>query len=439
MNATASRVVITGLGVSCPMATGQAELTTALRDGRTGVAQIESFPVPALVTPAVGEIRGFDPKNYVIPRLKKSLAKSLKYMARDIQLAVAMAQVALQDAGLSDGGVDPTRIGIDLGAGIISTDLQELSPAIERSYAGGDKFQYQIWGQDGIKLVQPIWLLKYLPNMLACHISILSDCQGPSNTITEGDASSGLAIGEAYRILQRSRADVMISGGADSKIHPLSYVRAYLLGMITKWQGETTQASRPFDSQASGLVLGEGSGIVVLERLPHAEARNVRIYGEVIGIGSGSDATMIGAQLTGDGVEIALRSALADAGLTPDDASISHIHAHGIGVPMLDRAEASAIRKVFSDRPEIPVTSIKGGTGNMGAGNGGVEVIANLLAMREGFIPPTIHCDSPVPEYGLNLVRGTAQPVQGDVFISLNLTRYGQASCVIVRAWPKSS
>lgn len=439
MNATASRVVITGLGVSCPMATGQAELTTALREGRSGIAQIESFPVPALVTPAVGEIRGFDPKNYVIPRLKKTLAKSLKYMARDIQLAVAMAQVALQDAGLADGGVDPTRIGLDLGAGIISTDLQELSPAIERSYDKGDKFHYRIWGQEGIKLVQPIWLLKYLPNMLACHISILSDCQGPSNTITEGDASSGLAIGEAFRILQRNRADVMISGGADSKIHPLSYVRAYLLGLITKWRGDTTQASRPFDSQSTGLVLGEGSGIVIMERLLHAESRNARIYGEVIGIGSGSDARMIGDELTGTGVEIALRTALADAGLTAEDKSISHIHAHGIGVPMLDRAEASAIGKVFVNRPGIRVTSIKGATGNMGAGNGGVEVIANLLAMRDGFIPPTIHCDSPVSEYGLNLVRELNVPVEGDIFISLNLTRYGQASCVIVRAWPKAS
>ncbi|MFM7867156.1 MAG: beta-ketoacyl synthase N-terminal-like domain-containing protein, partial [Planctomycetaceae bacterium] len=121
--------------------------------------------------------------------------------------------VALQDAGLAEGGVDPTRIGIDLGAGIISTDLQELTPGIEKSYEIDNKFSYATWGNEGIKLVQPIWLLKYLPNMLACHISILSDCQGPSNTITEGDASSGLAIGEAYRILQKSRADVMISGG----------------------------------------------------------------------------------------------------------------------------------------------------------------------------------------------------------------------------------
>jgi 3-oxoacyl-[acyl-carrier-protein] synthase II len=439
MNSSASRVVVTGLGVSCPMATGQAELTSALREGRSGIAPIVSFPVPESVTSAVGEILEFDPRHYVIPRLKKTLNKSLKYMARDIQLAVAMAQVALLDAGLADGGVDPTRIGLDLGAGIISTDLQELSAAIEESYRNDDKFDYKIWGEDGIKQIQPIWLLKYLPNMLTCHISILSDCQGPSNTITSGDASAGLAICEAYRILRKGRADVMISGGADSKIHPLSYCRAHLLGLLTKWSGDPRYASRPFDKDSTGLVLGEGSGILIMESHEHAEKRAAKIYGEIIGIGAGADAVPIGQPLTGRGMEIAIRSALADAGLSPTDPSISHVCAHGIGVPAIDRAEAAAIRRVFADRPQIPVTSLKGGTGNMGAGNGGVEVIANLLTLREGFVPPTLHCDEPVEGYGLNIVRGQAIDTASDVFLSLNMTRYGQASCVIARAWPKAS
>lgn len=416
------------------MATGQADLIDSLREGRNGIGPISSFPVPDAVTSAVGEIHNFEPRNYVIPRLKKTFVKSLKYMARDIQLAVAMAQVALQDAGLAEGGVDPTRIGIDLGAGIISTDLQELTPGIEKSYEVDNKFSYSTWGTEGIKLVQPIWLLKYLPNMLACHISILSDCQGPSNTITEGDASSGLAIGEAFRILQKSRADVMISGGADSKIHPLSYIRARMIGLLTHWTGSPELASRPFDIQASGLVLGEGAGILIMERLDHANARSAKIYGEVIGIGSGSDARRITEPCTGQGMVHAIKAALRDAGLTAEDPSISHIHAHGIGVPSLDAAEASAIREVFSNRLDIPVTSTKGATGNMGAGNGGVELISSLLAIREGFIPPIIHCDEPVPGLGLNLVRGAAIPAQGNTFLNLNITRYGQSSCVITRA-----
>jgi 3-oxoacyl-[acyl-carrier-protein] synthase II len=439
MSSTPSRVVITGLGISCPMATGQADLIDSLREGRNGIAPITSFAVPSEVTPAVGEIRNFDPRSYVIPRLKKTFVKSLKYMARDIQLAVAMAQVALQDAGLAEGGVDPTRIGIDLGAGIISTDLQELATGIEKSYEVENKFSYATWGTEGIKLVMPIWLLKYLPNMLACHISILSDCQGPSNTITEGDASSGLAIGEAYRILQKNRADVMITGGADSKIHPLSYIRARMIGLLTHWTGQPELASRPFDSQATGLVLGEGAGIIIMERLDHATARSAKIYGEIIGIGSGSDARRITEPCTGQGMVHAIRAALRDAGLSPEDPSISHIHAHGVGVPSLDAAEAAAIREVFAGRPDIPVTSTKGATGNMGAGNGGVELLASLLAAREGFIPPTIHCDSPVAGLGLNLVRGQALPITGDKFINLNITRYGQSSCVVTKAWPKAS
>ena len=149
-------------------------------------------------------------------------------MARDIQLAVAAAQLAVADAGLVDGGVDPTRIGIDLGAGLISSELDELAPAISHAYRTAEIFDFQAWGRESIGMIEPIWLLKYLPNMLACHISILIDCQGPSNTITEADASSNLAIAEAARIIARGRADVMITGGADSKIHPLSLVRMAL-------------------------------------------------------------------------------------------------------------------------------------------------------------------------------------------------------------------
>jgi 3-oxoacyl-[acyl-carrier-protein] synthase II len=176
-----------------------------------------------------------------------------------------------------------------------------------------------------------------------------------------------------------------------------------------------------------------------MESHEHAEKRAAKIYGEIIGIGAGADAVPIGQPLTGRGMEIAIRSALADAGLSPTDPSISHVCAHGIGVPAIDRAEAAAIRRVFADRPQIPVTSLKGGTGNMGAGNGGVEVIANLLTLREGFVPPTLHCDEPVEGYGLNIVRGQAIDTASDVFLSLNMTRYGQASCVIARAWPKAS
>ncbi|MHC5539716.1 beta-ketoacyl synthase N-terminal-like domain-containing protein, partial [Singulisphaera rosea] len=228
------RVVITGLGLVSPLGVGVETNWAALAERRGAVQKIGAFPVESLPNDLGGEVPDFSPKTwpkkYALPdpEHRKALTKSLKYMARDIQLAVAAAELAFVDAGLVNGGVDPTRIGVDLGAGLISTELDELAAAINLASETGE-FDYRVWGKDSIGQIPPIWLLKYLPNMLACHISILLDCQGPSNTITEAEAASNLAIGEATRIIARGRADVMITGGADSKIHPLSLVRMSLL------------------------------------------------------------------------------------------------------------------------------------------------------------------------------------------------------------------
>ena len=194
-------------------------------------------------------------------------------MARDIQLAVAAAQLAVSDAGLADGGVDPTRIGIDLGAGLISSELDELAPAIVRAYEAGQDFDFQVWGRESIGMIEPIWLLKYLPNMLACHISILLDCQGPSNTITEADASANLAIAEATRIIARGRADVMIAGGADSQDPPAEPGPDGPAREHVPLEGGPAEACRPFDADRDGWVPGEGAGILILEEREHALAR----------------------------------------------------------------------------------------------------------------------------------------------------------------------
>ncbi|HEX8199107.1 MAG TPA: beta-ketoacyl synthase N-terminal-like domain-containing protein, partial [Isosphaeraceae bacterium] len=255
------RVVITGLGLISPLGIGLEPSWGALAECRGALDRIRAFPVHDLPTDAAGEVRGFDPKALAIPKHRKALTKSLKYMARDIQLAVAAAQLAIADAGLADGGVDPTRIGVDLGAGLISTELDELAPAINLASNGQGNFDYAAYGREGLPLIPPIWLLKYLPNMLACHISILTDCQGPSNTITEAEAASNVAIGEACRIIERGRADVMVSGGADSKIHPLSLIRMSLLDQMTRWDGEPSRACRPFDVARDGWAPGEGAGI----------------------------------------------------------------------------------------------------------------------------------------------------------------------------------
>ncbi|WP_435006013.1 beta-ketoacyl-[acyl-carrier-protein] synthase family protein [Tundrisphaera lichenicola] len=442
MPRTERRVVITGLGLVTPLGIGADPLWASLNGGRGAVDTVRAFPVDGLPNNLGGEVPDFDDKAMkalAIPRLKKSIGKSLKYMARDIQLSVAGAQLAMVDAGLADGGVDPTRIGVDLGAGLISTELDELAPAIDAGYQSNGTFDYNAYAREGIAKITPIWLLKYLPNMLACHISILLDCQGPSNTITEAEAASNVAIGEATRIISRGRADVMITGGADSKIHPLSMVRMSLLDQMSRWRGNPSGACRPFDVARDGWVPGEGAGILILEEREHALARGAKIYGEILGSGSGCDASPVGGlDPEGVGTEIAIRSALRDAGMTPDQ--LGHLNAHGAASVVSDLAEARAIGRVFgegSGQGGVPVTALKGYMGNIVSGCGAVELISSLLGVNRGLIPATLNCDDPDPALGpIDVVRGEARATDNPTFLNTNLTRHGQAAAVVVRGNP---
>jgi 3-oxoacyl-[acyl-carrier-protein] synthase II len=435
MRRSEHRVVVTGLGVISPIGIGPEALWTALAAARGGVRRLEAFQVADLPNDIGAEVVGFDSEAYALPKYRKALRKSKRYMARDIQLAVAAAQLAVTDAGLVEGGVDPTRIGVDLGAGLISTELDELAPAIGVASSATGEFDYRAWGREGIELIPPTWLLKYLPNMLACHISILLDCQGPSNTITESEAAAVLAIGEATRIIARGRADVMITGGADSKIHPLSLVRMCLHDQMSHWRGEPSRACRPFDRRRDGWVPGEGAGILILEEREHALARGVRIYGEVLGFGSGCDAHPRGGlDPDGIGTEIAVQSALRDAGLAPDQ--VGHINAHGAATLVSDLAEARALRRVFGGETPAPVTALKGYMGNLASGCGAVEAIASLLGVNHGAIPPVLNCDEPDPACALDLVLGAPRPTANPTFVKTNLTRHGQAAALVLRGNP---
>jgi 3-oxoacyl-[acyl-carrier-protein] synthase II len=430
------RVVITGLGLVTSLGDSPDRVWSALSAGKGSIRPLEAFKVAGLPTDAGAEIADFDLKNYALPRIRNALRKSRKYMARDIQLAVAAAQLAVQDAGLADGGVDPTRIGIDLGAGLISSELDEIAPAIERASSNGAPFDYQTWGRESIRMIEPIWLLKYLPNMLACHISILIDCQGPSNTITEADASSNLAIAEAARIIARGRADVMITGGADSKIHPLSVVRMALLENMSRWKGEPSQACRPFDRRRDGWVPGEGAGILILEEEQHARNRGARIYGEFLGGGSGCDAMPAGGlDPDGSGTEVAIRAALDEAGLEPAD--IGHVSAHGSATKVSDLAEARALARIFGPRG-VPVTALKGYIGNLVSGAGSVELICSLVGANRRRVPAVLNCDQPEPETELDLVLNLPRESTAPVFVNTSLTPHGQAAVVVVRGCPSS-
>jgi 3-oxoacyl-[acyl-carrier-protein] synthase II len=432
MDKTERRVVITGIGLISPLGLGAAPHWEAMRAGRGAIDHVRAFPVAGLPSSAVAEIEGFEAKSLVLPQHKKTLQKSLKYMARDIQLAVVGAELAMSDAGFASGGYDPTRTGVDLGAGLISSELDELAEAIHASFRPDGTFDFRTFGHAAMKDIQPIWLLKYLPNMLACHISILWDCQGPSNTITEAEAAANVAMGEAFRIIGRNQADVMITGGADSKIHPLSLVRMQLQEQLTTWSGPVNGSCRPFDERRCGTVPGEGAGILIFEERERALGRGAKIYGEVRGFGSGCDA-MPGGGLdpNGRGVEVAIRAALRDAGVEPGE--IGHVNAHGAGTVMMDLAEARAIDRVFG--PEgVPVTGLKGYIGNVVSGCGAVELLSSLLALRDGVIPMTLHCDEVDPQMKLDVVRGEARRTINPLFVNVNVTRHGQAAALVVEA-----
>ena len=430
--------MITGLGIVSPIGIGLDAFGTALSGGRGAVDTIRSFAVDGLPNNVGAEVQGFDLKKSTLTKDRKALLKNLKYMARDIQLAVGAAQYAVADAAFGPGDVDPTRFGVDLGAGLISSELDELAPAIARASSASGTFDYAVWGREGIADIAPYWLLKYLPNMLACHISIMMDCQGPSNTITEADAASNLAIGEAARVIARGRADVMIAGGADSKIHPLSLVRMSLLNQLSHWDGEPSRACKPFDVRRDGWVPGEGAGMYILEEREHALNRGAKVYGEILGFGSGCDARA-GGGLDPDGVgtEIAIRAALKDADIGTAD--VGHINAHGAGSPVADLAEARAFRRVFGNGDTPPVTSLKGYFGNIVSGSGAVELMGSLVGLNRGQVPRTLNCDEPDPACGLDVVVGASRPSSNPTFVKTNFTRNGQAAALVVRANPATA
>ena len=425
MAASPRRAVLTGLGVLTAIGQDPASLWDALRGGRGGIRTISSFDASALPTRFAAEIPDFDAKKY----LDKSARKSLRVMARTIQLAVAAAQLALDDSKVDKAALDPTRFGVEFGAGLIASELPELGPAAQASTGTiPGRVDLQVWGAEGMTNIPPLWMLKYLPNMFACHVSILHNAQGPNNTITESDAASLLALGEATRILRRGQADLFLVGGADSKVNPLSMVRQSLFGRMSKRNDTPAEAVRPFDATRDGYVIGEGASVLVAEELAHAQKRGATIYGEVAGFGAAFDRGM-----TGKGVARAIRAALAQARLNPED--IDHVNAHGLGSLSLDAGEARGIAEAFAARREpVPVWSVKSYIGNLGAGGGTTELAASLLAMKHGTLPPTLNYTTPDPACPV-AVRREARPIRTPYFVKLGFTEMGQVAAVACRKW----
>ncbi len=426
MASTTRRAVITGLGIVSPIGLDVASFWEALCQGRSGVRSISSFDASGLPIHLGGEIVGFDAKNYI----DKKERKSLKVMSRSIQLAVAAAQLALDDARVDKQQLDPTRFGVAFGAGLIATELEELGAAAQMSANGQPGVvDLEKWAGEGLACMPPLWMLKYLPNMLACHVSILHNAQGPNNTITENEVASLLALGEAYRILRRDQADFFLAGGADSKINPLSLVRHSLFAPLSRRTEAPEQACRPFERDRDGIVPGEGAGVLALEELEHARRRGARIYAEVVGFGAAFDRDRSGA-----GLARAIRAALSEAGIGPQE--VDHVNAQGFSAITSDIWEARGLRAVFGDcQPAVPVFAAKSYFGNLGAGSSTTELSASLLALGHGLLPPTLNYENPDPKCPIYVTAGAPRPVTRPHLLKVGFTEMGQCAAVVCRRW----
>lgn len=435
---TKRRVVITGVGIVSSLANGREDYGKRLFAGDVGIDRIQGFDPSGFPCQIGGEVSDLKVKQHV-PKFHR---KATKLMSRDIDLAVTAADLAVRDAGLNTKGIspegppdiNPERSGVNVGAGLISCDLLELGLAVEHALENG-KFSYEKWGAEGMESLTPLWLLKYLPNMLGCHISIIHDLQGPSNSITCAEASGLLSIGESYRIIARGSADIMVAGGAETKLTPMGLMRQCLLKRVTtKYNDRPRQACRPFDRNADGGVMGEGAGIVVLEEREHAQQRNVPIYAEVVGFGASNNfsADFVNPEDDCRGVTLAIQNALKEASLSPGN--IQLLIAHGSAIPQQDRAEAKGITTAFGESArELPVRTIKSRIANCGAASSSLDLVTAVLALKEGKIPPNVNCPDPPEEYGLNLGNGAVLETELQTAMSCCYTYGGQTAAMVIR------
>ncbi|NIP85846.1 MAG: beta-ketoacyl-[acyl-carrier-protein] synthase family protein [Planctomycetales bacterium] len=433
------RVVITGVGVVSPLGNSPDALWTGLSTGQSGVGGIDEFPCGAdrvCYGAAAREFAGkIDDFGALEKNQQKMIRKALKLMCRETMMGVAVAQAALQDASLGSGDFDPERSGCVFGSDYMLTMPDDFVAGIKTCQDGQGHFTYPRWGSEGMPQVTPLWLLRYLPNMPASHIAIYNDLRGANNSLTLREAASNAALGEAAFTIARNHAEMMIAGATGTRLHPMNAIHAMQQEEVAAAEVEPARASRPFDRDRTGMVLGEGAGAVVLEELRAAEARGAKIYGEVVARASSTVASLAGVADRRQALANVIRELLRAAGATPDQ--IGHVHAHGISTRSGDVAEAEAIAEVLGTAPDArPVTAAKSYFGNLGAGSGMVELIASLLALSHGWLFPVLnyeHADPACPVLAATAARGLAP---GSSFVNLSCTPQGQATGVLVRSLP---
>jgi len=408
------RIVVTGLGCVTPIGLDVPTTWHAMVAGISGVGPITSFDASGFETRIAAEVKGFDPTRYVGP-------KGARRMDRFVQLGLAAAIEAFQDAGLTVDECSAERIGVVGGSGIGGIGI--LSQ------------QFEVLFTKGPERLSPFLIPMLIMDMLAGQVSITLGVKGPNFGIVSACATSGHAIGEAAEVIRRGDADAMIAGGSEAGVVPIGVGAFGAMRAISTRNDEPEKASRPFDAERDGFVIGEGGGMMVLESIEHARERGARIYAELVGYGATGDAYHMSAPSEGgEGAARAMRIALQKAALGPRD--VDYVNAHGTSTPHNDRAETEAIKTVFGPAAyDVPVSSTKSVTGHLMGAAGAVEAIACVKAITEGIVPPTINYDVPDPACDLDYVPNDARHRKVDVALSNSLGFGGHNSTLIVAAF----
>jgi len=405
------RVVVTGLGLITPLGIGVDSTWQALCEGRSGIGRITRFDPTGYPSQIAGEVKGFDPAAFIEK-------KDIKKMDTFIQFAVGASQMAVDDAGLKVSPEEADRVGVYIGAGIGGL------PAIEH--------YHKVLLQKGPDRITPFFIPMVIINLASGQVAIRLGARGPNSCAVTACATGNHCIGDAFRIIQRGEADVMLAGGTESCIVPLTVAGFSAAKALSTRNGEPTRASRPFDKDRDGFVLGEGAGVLVLEELDRARRRGARIYAELVGYGMNSDAYHITAPSeNGEGAVRCMELAIRDAGISKDE--VGYINAHGTST-MADAIETRAIKQVFGERAyRIPVSSTKSMTGHLLGAAGGVEAVFSILAIHRNLLPPTINLDHPDPECDLDYIPWKARPASVTAVLSNSFGFGGVNACLLFK------
>src|SRR5579859_3798261 len=408
------RVVVTGLGLICGVGNTSAEVWTNLLAGKSGVGPITHFDTTGFAATIAGEVKNFDPLNFIEK-------KELKKMGRFIHLCMAATDEAMKMSGLKVTPEIETRVGVHIGSGVGGFDV------IER--------EHQALLTGGPRKISPFFIPAAIVNLAAGHVSIRYGAKGPNEATCTACTTSAHAIGDAYKIIQRSDADVMIAGGTEAAITPMGVGGFAAMRALSTRNDEPERASRPWDAQRDGFIVGEGAGVLILESLEFAQKRGAPIFAEIVGYGMSGDAYHITQPAEGgDGGYRVTMAALKDAKISADD--VSYVNAHGTSTPIGDAIETTALKRVFGERAKkVPISSTKSMTGHLLGGAGGLEAGISVLALRDQILPTTENYENPDPECDLDYVPNQARKAAVRYVLSNSFGFGGTNASLVFKLW----